>query len=523
MVPVDSNNDGISDIVWNDQPSELVFLSRAPSPLAAADFALADRGGISIVSPGVRDTILVGYGRIQPEGENTGPSGASTSNSGQRGIQQDDENTTPPGLAIFGLRQDGILVSEAGVPASPAIMGGRIYAEVNGPVNTGLAMANANDEAATVSFFFTDSSGSNFGVGETLIPAKGQIARFLDQEPFKGGSAINGAFTFMSSVPVSVIGLRGFTNQRSEFLITTLPLASLSEPSATEVVFPHFAAGGGWTTQIVLVNPGDSVLTGSLRFRQRSGQDATVVANRETRTSLDYTIPSRTSRKFQISAPSSEILTGSARVVPAAGESAPSGLVVFSSSNGETTVAEAGVPAVAPGTAFRLYGETAGTVGAIGSIQTGMAIANVADTTTTVTVELFRLDGSSMELKGTLSLPPDGQDAKFIDQIQGLESLEAPFQGIVRLTSTAPISVVGLRGRFNERKEFLVTTTPSHNEATPTSTSQMFFPQIADSGGYTTQFILFSGSPGLSTQGRIQFFDQSGQPLGILPTNPLLP
>jgi hypothetical protein len=75
--------------------------------------------------------------------------------------------------------------------------------------------------------------------------------------------------------------------------------------------------------------------------------------------------------------------------------------------------------------------------------------------------------------------------------------------------------VAGLRGRYNERSDFLITTTPSVNEATASSPAALFFPQIPDSGGYTTQFILFSGQPGQSSSGTMQLFSQSGGALNV--------
>src|SRR5439155_16367468 len=131
---------------------------------------------------------------------------------------------TPSGLAILGLRQNNVLVSEAGVPASPLIQSGRIYAEINGPVDTGLAIANPNNQPAALSFFFTDSNG-NLNYGSATIPVNGQIARFLNEPPFNSPSSLSGTFTFNSSVPVAVIALRGLVNERDEFLITTLPVA----------------------------------------------------------------------------------------------------------------------------------------------------------------------------------------------------------------------------------------------------------------------------------------------------------
>jgi hypothetical protein len=101
-----------------------------------------------------------------------------------------------------------------------------------------------------------------------------------------------------------------------------------------------------------------------------------------------------------------------------------------------------------------------------------------------------------------------------LNQVQGLGSLQTPLQGVLRLSSSAPIAATGLRSRYNERNDFLITTTPPTNESAPPSSSALFFPHIADSGGYTTQFILFSGRPG-SPAGNVQFFSQTGGALNV--------
>jgi hypothetical protein len=75
--------------------------------------------------------------------------------------------------------------------------------------------------------------------------------------------------------------------------------------------------------------------------------------------------------------------------------------------------------------------------------------------------------------------------------------------------------VVGLRGRYNERGDFLITTTPPATESTSPSTSVSLFPHIVDGGGYTTQFILFDGAATGSMSGDVRFIGQDGNPLGL--------
>ena len=74
--------------------------------------------------------------------------------------------------------------------------------------------------------------------------------------------------------------------------------------------------------------------------------------------------------------------------------------------------------------------------------------------------------------------------------------------------------MVGLRGRYNARGDFLMTAIPVADELT-TSTERLFVPQIVDSGGYTTQFLLFNGQPVSSSAGSIELFSQTGDPLNI--------
>ena len=99
----------------------------------------------------------------------------------------------------------------------------------------------------------------------------------------------------------------------------------------------------------------------------------------------------------------------------------------------------------------------------------------------------------------------------FIDELPGFENLPVPFRGVLRISTTgAGISVTGVRGRYNERGEFLISTAQPVAENTSSSSSEMFFPHFVQSGGLTTQFVLFPIA-NLPTSGRLEFFLQNGQ------------
>src|SRR5262249_51853073 len=198
-----------------------------------------------------------------------------------------------------GGRVGDALGSEAGVPATPVVHSGRIYAEIGGAINTGVAIANPFDTAAQISFFFTDANGTNSSATVTTIAARSKLCAFLTEPPFNAPSPFAGTFTFSSSLPVGAIALRGRVNERSEFLMTTLRVKDLAEaPSSAAVVFPHYADGGGWLTQLVLTNPGDSTITGSVQFLDPQGTPAVLKISNQTDSSFTYSIPPRSSRTW---------------------------------------------------------------------------------------------------------------------------------------------------------------------------------------------------------------------------------
>jgi len=462
-------------------------------------FAVSNLGGFTSTAGGSTFPLRVGYARIQPTG-----------------------TTTPNGLAIFSLRNGSMVVSEAAVPASSLIQNGRIYAEVNAPVNTGIAIANPNNQDVLVAFYFTDATGRDFGAGATTIPANGQIAEFLDSSRFNSGTLATGTFTFSSTLPIAAIALRLVTTDRSEYLMTTLPVAPVTAQGGN-VMFPYFVDGLGYTTQVVLVNPSDQVLTGSLQFFSQGSSSAAATAvavatvEKGTASSFTYSIPAHSSFRLRTTGSLPDLRLGSIRVVPAAGSSTPSGVSVFSLKSGSTAITEAGVPAVPLGSAFRLYAESSGDFVHFqaGSTQTGISVANSNTTPATVSFELFRLDGTSLGSTGSLTIPANGERALYLNAVPGLPALPATFQGVLRISGPAGISVVGLRGRYNERGDFLITTTAPIPEDAPAPTGELLFPHIAEGDGFTTQFILFSGTPGLTSSGSVRYIGQNGMPLPL--------
>jgi hypothetical protein len=468
--------------------------SRVPPPFTP--LTLPSGGGAALTTNGAPQSTTVGYARFK----------ASPGSS------------APAGFAIFGLRENGILISEASVAAGVPVHSGRIYAEQTDAVRTGIAIANPNDSPATIDFFFTDSAGNNVGSGTATVPANGQLASFLDQSPFNGSAPFRGAFTFASNVGVGVTALRGLTNERGEFLMSALPVIDITAPTQGPQVLAHYADSGGWTTQVLLVNPGDTLLTGAVQFFDAGGLPANVSIAGKTGSNFAYAVPPRSSQKLSTEGAAVSAITGTIRVVPDGvvpdGAAAPVPLVVLSYRAGGITQSEAGVP-VSTGTAMRMYVESSGTPGKRGNIQSGIAIANPASSSAAVTLALTQLDGTPAQDPVPLNLPAFGQTAKLLTEL--FPGVATSFKGILRITAGTPgVSATGLRLHYNERAEVLISTTPPAADNNSSSPDEIIFPHFADGGGFTTQFILFNGTAGQSSSGTLRLVDQSGQSSNIV-------
>src|SRR5262249_2057638 len=154
-----------------------------------------------------------------------------------------------------------------------------------------------------------------------------------------------------------------------------------------------------------------------------------------------------------------------------------------------------------------------------GAKQTGIALANLSPDPSTVTFALTSLAGSNVA-SVSLTLPGNGQSTKFLSDVFASQMPASPFQGILRISATGPgVSVVGLQGQYNERGDFPISTTPPTDETLSSGVADSIFPLLVRGSGFTTQFLIFSGSLGQSTTADLQFTSQDGtlQNLPVFP------
>lgn len=471
-------------------------IAQAQTVTSSVPYFTPDRGGIVFETAGGNAPIVVGYARVEPS-----------------------VSTTPTGLVILDSRQNGVLVAEAGIAGTSTLVSGRTYAEVSGSVNTAIAFENPNGSPVTISFSFTDQNGNNFGQRNFVVEANQLAAKFLNEAPFSA-PRFAGTFSFDATAPVAAVALRTLVNERGEFLLIPQTIASIPNLFSTgTVVVGQFAEGAGWRTRLNLVNMSDTQISGTVQFFGEGTLDTAAVpvtlnVNGQVAASFPYSIPARASVKLEtLGAVTAAIQFGSVRITPDTGSTAPSVSALLSLSSNGITVSQVILQTQPAGLAFRTYVEVSSSGATAGAIQSGIAITNNSVASTTVNFEMTSLDGTNTGLTASVVVPGSGHVSKFVHEL--FPTLSLGFRGILRVSSTTSIFVISIRLRYNERGDILMTQVPVTNEGAPSTIAEIVFPIVVDRGGFSTQFVFFSGITGQRTAGTMEFFGPDGQPLNL--------
>jgi C-terminal processing protease CtpA/Prc len=439
--------------------------------------------------------------------------------------------SAPYGVAVFSFRNKGVVVSEAAVPVSPPTTSARILVDYRSgiaampghadagfsSINTGLALVNHGDAVANVTYTLRDKSGTVLTTGHGTVAVGSHFAKLISllndvapdfNIPGDFPTAIQfGSLDITSDQPLSFTTLRITMNRRNETLLTALPIVDLTRPpGSVPLYYPHFVDGGGYSPSVFLLNTSTALETGRLVFSGEDGAPLVVKAADGTVGSLlAYSIPPGGVFVVQTAGSPANTSIGWIQVTPDANSPSPAGMGLFSFSQGGTLVSESGIPAATPTTHARIYIDQTGNHG------TGLALASPGNTENPVTLRAYGTDGSTpVGNSVVLTLKPGGHAARFVSQL--IPELPRNFTGILDISSPVPFVALTVRSLTNSRGDFLMTTFPVADMIQP-APAPVVFPQIADGGGYMTEFILLSASEPASMT--LKFYGEDGKSLAV--------
>jgi photosystem II stability/assembly factor-like uncharacterized protein len=437
--------------------------------------------------------------------------------------------------AIFSFRQNGVIVSECGIPVSPPTTRARVFIDYRTQVlvkrgavdagllsviNTGLALVNPANVAANVQFLLRSSDGTQIlAQGSGTIAPRGHVAKFISelrelaQEfnlPVDFSTTIQFASLEISSdQPLSILALRLTSNQRGETLVTSTPIADLTMPaSSTPLYFPQLTDGGGYQFTLILMNTSSITERGTIQLLDDFGTPFPVrrVEDQTTQSQFSYNIPPGGLFRLTTDGSPESVKTGWVKVIASDGTPSPRGAGIFGFTQGGVLVTESGVPAASPMTHARIY------IDKSGGHDTGLAIGNVNSSVQRVLQTAYQTDGvTPMGSTWLLDLAANVKVARFVGEI--IPNLPSDFTGVLDISSSSPFVALTLRSLSNARGDFLLTTFPiaDFNQPAP---APVIFPQIADGGGYQTQFVFLNAGGSVSRM-TLDFLGDDGSPLPV--------
>ncbi len=267
-------------------------------------------------------------------------------------------------------------------------------------------------------------------------------------------------------------------------------------------IFPQVAAGGGYRTSVIGVNTGAVPALVNVSLTKSDGDPFPVTVLNKAGSFFNLSIAPMGTSRLETTV-SGGTVSGYAKFL----SNIPvNGSALFKVISGDKILSEAGVGLSKPTRSFIVY------VDNLNNALSGYAVANFGAAPANLNLTLRDKNGFVVEIK-SFSLLPGRHIAKFA--FQEFPSNASPgFEGSIEFTSDQDVAAVALRydnTTLDSAQQVFSTIPVLVDEAATT----LYFPQVADGGGYKTNFILVNSTSN-STTARLDFFASDGTPL-ILP------
>lgn len=338
------------------------------------------------------------------------------------------------GNALFRLLRGARVRCEAGVGLSRATRRCVICVDNTRNAAGGYALVNGSSAASELQMILRDAGGKVVGgAGLTLAPGEHLSEFAFERFPGAAPFGFLGTLEVISSREIAALALR-YDNlhlPESEHVFSSAPV--LVDEMSTELYFPQVADGGGFRTDLVLINPQDVATSTRLDFYRSDGTPMSLPVGGTEYASMDLHLDARGTISLVTDGTAAGVRVGWARVT------CPNpifGCAVFQTRDGTRILSEAAVASSPAATRFLTYADSKGAAGS------GVAICNPNAEPVSLTLCLRRSDGRIAA--GTfLMLPPAGHTARFFTEWfpYGFDE----FEGSLEVVAGRPVSAVALR------------------------------------------------------------------------------
>ena len=393
-------------------------------------------------------------------------------------------------------QQSRILISQTVARAEAPTTRALIFIDHHDGMRSIVAVTNPTMVAQRVQFSFRQGSDS---VSALRIIPPGERLTF-DVNEAVGASAENwlgiGTLDVESEVPLSVVGWSVADNRHGDALVTVLPVVR-GIPEHPVTVLPNVTVGGGYRTDVILLNPHEESVQGEVSLRDETGQEI----ERER-----YLLEPRSSFVWRPSGDGLIVRTRYVVVYPHS-SSAPSvaslvsrweeGLITMGAVEPVSSILRARVPVDTMPDLIRHGRRT----------QFHLVIANASDHGASVRLILRDLDGNEIDRVERLILAGAQNDFTLGDLFDRVQ-----FAGSLSLGSDVPVAVTARQLTTNLRGDEILIEIPVLTDSTEEVTR--LFP-YSDGSGDSTQVVVLAGPMAL-VDSSVDFLGLDGRPLDVI-------
>lgn len=385
--------------IFNDD-GEPVPLAKSQGSSSTDSFNISPLGLVIFTSDGAGASVTAGSARV-------------------------NSNIPVAGVVRFSLPSLGIAGVGESIPLS-SWMAPIVKDPIQG-LSTGVAISNpqSTEIEAILSLQNLDGSGVLDGTALEKIPARGHLSKFVEELfPVTGIADFQGTLVVTTTTPASKTSGTALQIGSSPGQFTTLPVVPIDPGlSSTQLIFPQFATGSGYSSSIFLINPQITPTSGNLRFFDDNGNPLPIaLAGQPPLNQVPFGMQPWGGAVLKTGGGGS-LIVGSARVNA---DRALGGVLRFSS----TGLGLAGVGASDP--VFEFIIPVIRT--ATGGLSTGVAITSAGST---VMLNLILRRGSGDPVingQRTMQLPANGHMALFVEELfPSVDTHE--FQGTLTVTA----------------------------------------------------------------------------------------
>jgi hypothetical protein len=314
-----------------------------------------------------------------------------------------------------------------------------IFRQAPAPFTT-FEMFNPSTATATAGLTLYDSNGTLISTSSRSINAYGTVTQgFEDLFPGISLNSFNGGYVIGQS-DVSLVVRETFGNS-----LDSNVLPGQAGQALNTIYLPHFASGGGYTTELTLVNA-DLTLAANLTVTLLD-DNGTQIASPAT---ISIQPRAQTIQTLAVLFPglTASLTTGYIRIDEAQTFKGPFGFMPsivgslrFSLANGSSSSA---LPLITPSASEFVYSHVAEAAG----YWTGIAILNTNSTSASVSLQVFTAGGASLGTK-TLTLQPGQKTAQLLDGL--VPAAAGKSGGYIHITSSVPVTSFSLFGTNDGR------------------------------------------------------------------------